>query len=158
MLPPSPPRTLRFFGDFPPKNPRNFGCPRPRSVPEPVGKCIPVPIPEFRGFSGTGKTFPRSFQLSPSPNFPRTSFRGNPRGSPGIPEVQGDVYTFKILYRGSPNSAVSIYADFEQCGFLEGFNSPNSAGNPQITRIFLHFSDPFIFKFYIPYPKATIFY
>ena len=87
MFPPSPPRILRFFGDFPPKNPRNFGCPRPRSVPEPVGKCIPVPIPEFRGFSGTGMIFPRNFKLSPSPNCPRAHFKGYPRGSQGIPEV-----------------------------------------------------------------------
>ena len=87
MLPPSPPRNLRFFGDFPPKNPRNFGYPRPRSVPETVGKRVPVLIPEFRGFSGTGMIFPRRFKLSPSPNFPQTSFKGYPRGSPGIPEI-----------------------------------------------------------------------
>ena len=88
MLPPSPPRILRFFGDFPPKIPEILAVPHPRSVPETVEKCVPIPIPEFWGFSGTGMIFPLRFKLSPSPNCPQTPFKGYPRGSPGIPEVQ----------------------------------------------------------------------
>ena len=52
ILPPSPPRFLRFFGDFPPKNPQRLSLPRPQSIPKPFKGSIPVPIPVFWGFLG----------------------------------------------------------------------------------------------------------
>ena len=59
LLPPSPPRNLRFFGDFSPENPRNWSFPHPRIVPE--GSARPIPVP------------------TPSPNFGDGD--GDPRGS-----------------------------------------------------------------------------
>ena len=72
ILPPSPPRISTIFGDFPPKNPQNFGCPRPRPVPEPLERCSPVSVPEIRGFSGfipknPQSKFPKFSSPSPSP-------------------------------------------------------------------------------------------
>ena len=92
ILPPSPPRISTIFGDFSPKNPQNFGCPRPRPVPEPLERCSPVPVPEIRGFSGFIPKKSPKFQLSPSPPRPRRFSKPVPvpTPSPDFGEIPGD--------------------------------------------------------------------
>ena len=86
ILPPSPPRISAIFGDFSPKNPQNFGCPRPRPVPEPLERCIPVPVPEIWGFSGFIPKNPQSkFPKIPVP-VPVPKNRGIGLNFRGIPE------------------------------------------------------------------------
>ena len=52
ILSPDPTLNFEVFRGFPPKNPQNFDSPHPQTVPEGLAMPIPVPIPEFRGFSG----------------------------------------------------------------------------------------------------------
>ena len=88
ILPPSPPRISTIFGDYPLKNPRNFGCPRPCPVPEPLGRCSPVPVPEIRGFSGFIPKNPQSkFPKIPVPVPKNRGIGLNFRGIPENPQT-----------------------------------------------------------------------
>ena len=88
ILPPSPPRFLRFFGDFPPKNPQRLSLPRPQSIPKPFRGSIPVPIPVFGGFLGIEPQKNSKSNPSPSPKNPQNRSKGLPHPRP-VPKIRG---------------------------------------------------------------------
>ena len=88
ILPPSPPRFLRFFGDFSPKNPQRLSLPRPQSIPKPFRGSIPVPIPVFWGFSGIEPQKNSKSNPSPSPKNPQNFSKPCPRPR-SVPKIWG---------------------------------------------------------------------
>ena len=52
ILPSSPPRKTRIFGEFSPFIPCSLGYSHPQSFPDLGKECIPVPLPVFRGILG----------------------------------------------------------------------------------------------------------
>ena len=120
LLPPSPPRFLGVFGDFPPKNPQNLRFPRPQSIPETIKSFVPVPVPKKRGFLGIYPKFPRNLSCPHPQSFPVFLIKYIPVPVPipvfwGIPENP----------RKSPKCLGAIYLS----------SSPFSGKNPKITKI-----------------------
>ena len=88
ILPPFLPRFLRFFGDFPPKNPQRLSLPHPQSIPKPFRGSIPVPIPVFFGFSGIEPQKNSKSNPSPSPKNPQNFSKPCPRPR-SVPKIWG---------------------------------------------------------------------
>ena len=73
FYPPSPPRILGIFGDFPPKYPRTLTCPHPQSTPELCQGSIFVPTPKFGVFRGFSPPKTPLYDFTPSPKYPQNS-------------------------------------------------------------------------------------